>query len=653
MALSPILRTSVAGAEPWPEGVTVVLDNTSYTAGWLVRFRLIAPEAVSSSEDYGSRRFDLFVTVFPTGGTEPISPRRMVAKNTPFCAPEYETAWRVPDDLATGRYSAIFEAHDPESGVLVWKSPGASFAVWRSAIAVERFDADRRFYSPGDPVSFTLTLVNNTEKAWPDLRVEVGESQYPWISAARGSKSGRIFRYPEAVSLAPGERRVLRLEGVTNHGSKAGSIQYTAAVRGSGSDASKVLAFRSTPSVFLRLPGPSGCPVYPAAYMHADLSEVRLEGYRSFYRRENSRSSFDRNRTAFAAGKRATVRMKVSSRKCSREAMFDLRNAEGELVDQARAERDGAYLRAGVRFGPPGVYRVVARVATRNGGVRELGSIEVAANVLPRSLAVICAHPDDEFLHPAVIRAAAENSIPVHLIFLTSGDAGGSDRFFSPAYTPAEAIEFGHIRMAEARAAARHLGVPETNLHFLGLPDGFLEAIRISEDSNPIFSPLLGAENSPYCGLRQPNLPFEKRSVLNALRELLNEIDPDVVYTSHPDERHSDHRAAAWFTIESLQLLLAAGRLRSIPTLRVDQFYGASDGSPAAFSYRKHEFFSSGEAMARVQEAYWYYQTQGGNHARGHVLAYDDLPRTEHHHEIVNWASGSSGIADFDLRATA
>jgi LmbE family N-acetylglucosaminyl deacetylase len=132
-------------------------------------------------------------------------------------------------------------------------------------------------------------------------------------------------------------------------------------------------------------------------------------------------------------------------------------------------------------------------------------------------------------------------------------------------------------------------------------------------------------------------LPFQRRSVLKALARLLGHIDPDVVYTSHPDERHSDHSAAARLAIESLRLLVASESLTSVPILRADQFYGAGDSIPAPFSYRGHEFFSSGEAMARVQEAYWYYQTQGGNHARGHVLSYADLPRVEHHQEIVNW----------------
>jgi LmbE family N-acetylglucosaminyl deacetylase len=660
MSANPLSHRKKPKVATWPEDIKVVLDDVSYNPGSSVRVRLIAGE-VGSNAAHTPGSVDLSVTVFPTGGTEPIASRRILARNVRLCSSEYQSAWRVPDDAPTGRYSAVFEAHNSESGVLIWKSPGASFAVWRSEISIEDFDTHRRFYSPGDPVSFTLTLVNRTEKTWSDLRIEVGEAQYPWISAPRGSRPNRSFAYPEPVSLAPGESRVLTLAGATSHEATAGSIQYTVTVRaihpqiigGHRSETSETVAFRTTPPVFLRLPGPSGCPVYPAAYMHSDLSQVRMEGYRAFYGRENKRISFDQNHTSFAAGKRATVCIKVGSRQPSHGALLELRNAKGELVDQADARREAAYLSAGLRFGPPGLYTVVAQVTTRHGRLREAGRLEVAANVLPRSLAVVCAHPDDEFLHPAVIRAAVENSIPVHLIFLTNGDAGGSDRFFGPAYTPAEAIEFGHIRMAEARAAARHLGVAETNLHFLGLPDGFLEAVRTDEDSQPIFSPLLGTENSPYCCLHQPNLPFEKQSIVNTLAGLLSQIDPDTVYMSHPDERHADHRAAALLTIDALRTLLSAGRLSSVPTIRADQFYGASDDLPAPFSYRKHEFFSSGEAMARVQEAYWYYQTQGGNHARGHVLSYADLPRIEHHQEILNWVSESIDAGRVELRATA
>ncbi len=304
-------------------------------------------------------------------------------------------------------------------------------------------------------------------------------------------------------------------------------------------------------------------------------------------------------------------------------------------------------MRAELRFSEnPGLYQVLVQLLDSDWEVYETGVLEVSANKLPSSIAVICPHPDDEFLHQASIRAAVENSVPVHLIFLTNGDAGGSDRFFGNGYGPAEAIEFGHIRMAEAKAAAKHLGIAEKNLHFLGLPDGFLEAIRLhSEDAPPVHAPLLAVDHAPYDGLVQPNLAFTHRHVSRVLQQLLSRIDPEVVYTSHPDERHADHRATSLLTIEALQNLLRRNRLSRVPSVRTDQFYGPGIQELAPFTYNSHEFFASGESMARTQEAYWFYQTQGGNHARGHV-SYTDLPRIERHQEIVDWYSASDrGVA--------
>jgi hypothetical protein len=192
MATRLISRKKPAQLATLPEDIKVVLDDVSYKPGSPVRFRVIAPDAgLTAADACGS--VDLYVTVFPTGQTTPISPRSVVATNTLLASSEYQVAWRVPEDAPTGRYSAVFEAHSSESGLLLWKSPGASFAVWRSEISVEHFDADRRFYVPGDPLSFTLTLVNRNEKSWTDLKIEVGESQYPWISAERGSQPGRSF----------------------------------------------------------------------------------------------------------------------------------------------------------------------------------------------------------------------------------------------------------------------------------------------------------------------------------------------------------------------------------------------------------------------------------------------------------------------------
>ncbi|MBV8707892.1 MAG: PIG-L family deacetylase, partial [Acidobacteriaceae bacterium] len=494
---------------------------------------------------------------------------------------------------------------------------------------------DRRFYSPGDPILFQLKLVNEGTSTLKHLRVEVGEWQYPWIASTKGSSNQAVFSSPP-IGLRAGESRAITVTGIADRKANRSSVQYTASVR--SDDSPEIIAFRSTPSIFLRCPEEAGRPIYPASYIHSDLSQIRTDGYRNFYQHEPAACAFALARTSFKAGEFNEVVFQSVTEPLITRAEVELRLEAGDLVDKATVFLQNKTGRVRLRFGDSGLYRINFRALQGNGQLQVLESVQVSANTLPKSLVIIGAHPDDEFLHPAAIRAAVENSVPVHIIFLTSGDAGGSDRFFGVEYSPAEAIEFGHIRMAEARAAAHHLGIPQNNLHFLGLPDGFLETIRIQESGRPVFSPLLGTDHSPYSGTAEPNLPFQRHAVLKTLIRLLTRIQPDTVYTSHPDERHADHKAAGWFTIEALKMLLRSRRLTSAPSLRTDQFYGASNHSPAPFIYQPHRFFASGEAMARVQEAYWFYQTQGGNHARGHVLDYLQLPRIEYHQEVVNWA---------------
>ncbi|MFL6464897.1 MAG: PIG-L family deacetylase [Bryobacteraceae bacterium] len=631
---------------PWPAQLKAVLDNSSFKVDATVKLRFSVEPNASVDEAILSQ-FDVQASIYRIGSSRPILDVSVAAERLHA---GFQPLWRIPRKAATGRYSVILRIRHRESGRLVATADELSFAVWKSELRIDSFGADRRFYSPGDPISFQLKLVNEGDAALRNLRVEVGEWQYPWIASAKDSSSSPVVFSSGDIELQPGESTTVTITGVANGGVKGNSVQYTASVRCGHS--SEIIAFRSTPSLFLRGPGEAGKPIYPASYIHSDLSQVRTDGYRDFYHHEPAGRIFALARTSFKSGEVNEIVFKSLTELATAPVSVELRSEAGAFVDSTTASLDGRTGRALLRFGTPGLYRITVASLQENGQVQASESVQVSANILPKSLVIIGAHPDDEFLHPAAIRAAVENSVPVHIIFLTSGDAGGSDRFFGVEYSPAEAIEFGHIRMAEARAAALHLGIPESNLHFLGLPDGFLETIRTQENTQgPIFSPLLGTDHSPYHGTAQPNLPFQRYAVLKALAGLLARIGPDTVYTSHPDERHADHKAAGWFTIEALKLLLRSRRLTSVPALRTDQFYGASDHSPAPFSYQPHQFFASGEAMARVQEAYWFYQTQGGNHARGHVLDYLRLPRIEYHQEIADWAVAA--IPEFTLAAAS
>jgi LmbE family N-acetylglucosaminyl deacetylase len=85
-----------------------------------------------------------------------------------------------------------------------------------------------------------------------------------------------------------------------------------------------------------------------------------------------------------------------------------------------------------------------------------------------RRVLVVTAHPDDvDFGAAGTIANWTHSGVEVAYCIVTNGDAGG----FDPA-TPRH--EIAGIRQAEQTAAAKEIGVHE--LHFLGYPDGALEA---------------------------------------------------------------------------------------------------------------------------------------------------------------------------------
>jgi LmbE family N-acetylglucosaminyl deacetylase len=81
---------------------------------------------------------------------------------------------------------------------------------------------------------------------------------------------------------------------------------------------------------------------------------------------------------------------------------------------------------------------------------------------------VIVAHPDDvDFGAAGTIAQWTDEGLQVSYCVVTNGEAGGSD-----AAVPR--TEMAAIRQAEQTAAAKQVGV--TDLHFLGYPDGRVEA---------------------------------------------------------------------------------------------------------------------------------------------------------------------------------
>jgi len=82
----------------------------------------------------------------------------------------------------------------------------------------------------------------------------------------------------------------------------------------------------------------------------------------------------------------------------------------------------------------------------------------------------VTAHPDDvDFGSAGTVAAFTSAGLEVTYCIVTDGDAGGSDRAMSRR-------DMAALRQDEQRAAAAVVGV--TDVHFLGHPDGMVQATR-------------------------------------------------------------------------------------------------------------------------------------------------------------------------------
>jgi LmbE family N-acetylglucosaminyl deacetylase len=93
------------------------------------------------------------------------------------------------------------------------------------------------------------------------------------------------------------------------------------------------------------------------------------------------------------------------------------------------------------------------------------------AEVFPGVIAVVAPHMDDEVLGCGTTLARLPHKQRIHLVYATDGS-----RSSVPAapWIGGTAPDLSAIRMEEALAAAQTLGIPNSNVHFLGYPDGRL-----------------------------------------------------------------------------------------------------------------------------------------------------------------------------------
>ncbi|HKV45168.1 MAG TPA: PIG-L family deacetylase [bacterium] len=175
------------------------------------------------------------------------------------------------------------------------------------------------------------------------------------------------------------------------------------------------------------------------------------------------------------------------------------------------------------------------------------------------SILVFGAHPDDETLGAGgMIHAATTVGARVRVVTFTNGDGyvEGVDVGFRTLFsTPGQFIAYGKRRQQEALAAAAHLGVPPSQVTFLGYPDRGLPALWGSAWNcrHPYTSPYTRRNRSPYPLGYRAQAAYCGENVLEDVETLLREDRPTVIVTHSPVDSHRDHWAAAAFVAAALE----------------------------------------------------------------------------------------------------
>jgi len=181
----------------------------------------------------------------------------------------------------------------------------------------------------------------------------------------------------------------------------------------------------------------------------------------------------------------------------------------------------------------------------------ELSPLELSSS---DRVLVLALHPDDETLAcGGVIQQCLAMGLPVRVVFLTCGDNNELSFLVyrkHPVLLPRSVRRMGMIRHDEALAAARQLGLAETNLVFFGYPDFGTLRIWIEHWNRqpPLLERLTASRAVPYSMAFRPGAAFKGEEILEDLTALLRDFRPTKVFVSHPADRNPDHQALYLFT---------------------------------------------------------------------------------------------------------
>lgn len=652
--------TAVPSSGQQPPALEAVTDQITYNAGDTVKIRAVSPGATGRTSAEGPVRLAASIR-YESADVPKLNPVwHSAIYSGPRIPAGYLASWRIPPNAATGRYDVDVQLVDVQSDrVLASRVRAASFAVHHKLVRIDHIEVNKEIYTSDDPVNVSLTIRNLSTRALSGLRVEFSDRYWPWIAGpAEQAKDSIVVLNPSVTVPASGALSLHKAAVATAPDVKeATTHQYGVVVWDHARK--QVLDIAFSRLVFVAPPGFTGPRPYPGQYVYPNLTSVNVTHYRHFYPADmdSAAISFDHDHTMFPSAGIAAVNYRVSDpgpnpwhgvrieeRLLSGDQVITQNVAEENVSLEPAATRQDQPLAIRSQLPLPsnqGLYRLEVRVVGGSGEVLARNGLELAVNPLPESLLFFCGHEDDEGGWYGMIRAAIENRIPIHFAYFTGGDAGACDRYYEHSCGPEEALNYGYIRMQETRAVLGHLGVPAESIVFIGLPDGGSGEIwyRHRSATAPYLAPLLATDHVPYEGMAFPNLPYARDPVVDAAAKLIERFKPAVIVTPHPPaEGHIDHIVNNYFVVKALHELNRKGAAPEGVKVLVDRIYMPKEHPATPYQYVEKTFEISGEAAALAQEAGWYYQSQGGNHAEGNFVDFDKLRREQRYREVVNWS---------------
>ena len=181
----------------------------------------------------------------------------------------------------------------------------------------------------------------------------------------------------------------------------------------------------------------------------------------------------------------------------------------------------------------------------------ELAAPGAAARVL-----IFAPHNDDEALGAAnLIAKTVANKGQVKVVLMTNGDGykhAIEMNYLKAEPQPEDYIRFGYTRQKETVRALESLGLAESDIVFLGYPDGGLASLWNASWDTLYTSRFTQADRSPYANSMTKEAPYTGESVLADIGTIIREFQPTHVVYPHPNDRHPDHWATYAFVKTAL-----------------------------------------------------------------------------------------------------